>query len=165
MYQVLAVDPATGSRTAELYSCTFETVFEAYCVSEDEKGQGGPATMDMPEYMKFLTEMGVLGKELTNREARGIFVKVNLDDDLFVQDDADEGNSSSELVLDEFVECLVRVAMELHGFELGEASEERSQVILDALDEFMHKWLANKTFGRMKKAAKKIGMIKMLIKK
>ena len=121
--------------------------------------------MDMPEFMKFLTEMGVLGKELTNREARGIFVKVNLDDDLFVQDDADEGNSSSELVLDEFVECLVRVAMELHGFELGEASEERSQVILDALDEFMREWLANKTFGRMKKAAKKIGMIKMLIKK
>eukprot|EP01048_Picozoa_sp_COSAG05_P005028 COSAG05_NODE_289_length_12065_cov_9.271519_5_plen_57_part_00 len=45
-------------------------------------------------------------------------LQVNLDDDLFVQDDAHAGNSSSELVLDEFVECLVRVAMEIDGYRL-----------------------------------------------
>lgn len=98
--------------------------------------------MNMGEFMQFLTTAKLLDKALTVREARGIFVQVNLDDDLFVQEDSN--NSSSvrrssffvdgsavalpgsntgwmggrllhclqELVLDEFIECLVRVAWE-----------------------------------------------------
>ena len=123
--------------------------FLNFCVSENERGPGNDAAaemMNMTEFMTFLTEAGMLDKELTVREARGIFVQVNLDDDLYVQEDS--ANSSSELVrpcrnpppftpphsgelscehvpvqdfhwmvlgrqvLDEFIECIVRVAFE-----------------------------------------------------
>ena len=40
-------------------------------------------------WLQFVTDAGLQNKRLTNREARSIFVQVNLDDDLFVQDDAD----------------------------------------------------------------------------
>ena len=43
-------------------------------------------------------------------EARRIFVQVNLDDELYEQEDED--NTSSELVFEEFVECIGRVAVE-----------------------------------------------------
>ena len=68
-------------------------------MSENERGPGNDAAaemMNMTEFMTFLQEAGMLDKELTVREARGIFVQVNLDDDLYVQEDS--ANSSSELV-------------------------------------------------------------------
>jgi hypothetical protein len=88
-----------------------EQVFAAFCVGEgdDDIDAGLTAqTMDITEFCQFLHEAQLLGDKLTVREARAIFVQVNLDDDLFVQEDADQGNDSSQLVLDEFVECLVR---------------------------------------------------------
>jgi len=92
---------------------TLRQAFLNYCVSPEEMKPGMEAMgemMNMSEFMSFLTAAGLLDKALTVREARGIFVQVNLDDDLFVQEDSN--NSSSELVLDEFIECLVRVAWE-----------------------------------------------------
>ena len=47
------------------------------------------------------------GGNLTERVARSVFVQVNLDDELFEQSDSD--NDASELVYDEFIECLLRI--------------------------------------------------------
>ena len=44
----------------------------------------------------------LIDKQLTVREARQIFVHVNLDDELYEQEDSN--NSASELVFDEFQE-------------------------------------------------------------
>ena len=70
--------------------------FLNFCVSENELAPGMDALaqmMNMSEWMGFLTEAKLLDKQLTVREARSIFVQVNLDDDLFVQEDSN--NSSS----------------------------------------------------------------------
>ena len=73
-----------------------QQAFLNYCVSPEELAPGMDAQahlMNMKEWMSFLTDAKLLDKQLTVREARGIFVQVNLDDDLFVQEDAN--NSSS----------------------------------------------------------------------
>ena len=146
----LLLESKHGREFIAHYLPVFETLFTVYSQGENERDdQGG--TMNMGEFMKFLTDAGLLGDALTQREARGIFVQVNLDDDLYVQDDADQGNSSSELVLDEFMECLVRVAMEIEGYSLGDASEERREKMLFMMEDFIHKYLANKAFGKVKK--------------
>eukprot|EP01048_Picozoa_sp_COSAG05_P005027 COSAG05_NODE_289_length_12065_cov_9.271519_4_plen_655_part_00 len=55
----------------------FEIIFGAYCMSDSEVGSGtSKQTMDMKEFLGFLADAGLLGKALTNREARGIFVQV-----------------------------------------------------------------------------------------
>ena len=105
--EVVAVigDPAVANLLAQS--------FLNFCVSgasASSKNDPTANTMDMPEYMKFLQAAELLDQSLTVREARAIFVQVNLDDDMYVQEDS--ANNSSELVLDEFVECLVRIAFE-----------------------------------------------------
>ena len=49
------------------------------------------------------------------------------------------------------MECLVRVAMEIEGYSLGDASEERREKMLFMMEDFIHKYLANKAFGKVKK--------------
>ena len=81
-----------------------------------------------------------------------VMISVNLDDDLFVQEDADIGNNSSELVLDEFVECLVRIAVQLEDVELAdEMSDERRDYLIGILDGFVDMHLNHKTFGKLGK--------------
>ena len=70
----------------------------------------------------FLGACKLLGPEgVTTRVARSMFVQVNLDDELFEQSDSD--NDASELVYDEFAECVVRLADAIHGSEAGRGSK------------------------------------------
>ncbi len=70
--------------------------FLNFCVSEEDFAPGMDAQahlMKMSEWMRFVTAAKLLDDKLTVREARVIFVQVNMDDDLFVQEDTN--NSSS----------------------------------------------------------------------
>ena len=140
---------------------TFERCFYVYCRGAGDRGTE-VNTMDMEEYFGFLKDAGLIRKEFTVREARTIFVQVNLDDDLYVQDDVNEGNSSSELVLDEFVECMVRIACELTHYEVlhhivsddahAEELADRREGLREMLDGFVEDHLHNKKFGKLRKA-------------
>ena len=63
-------------------------------------------------FMSMLSWCELFDAKLTQREARMIFALVNIDDELFKRDPAGGQDSSTELVFDEFVECMVRVAWE-----------------------------------------------------
>ena len=78
------------------WDSTFEFLFARFCLSAEErrvssKQQAGcteSRTMSLPEFVLCLKELDLLGSHLTIKECRQIFVQVNLDDDLFVQEDA-----------------------------------------------------------------------------
>ena len=57
----------------------------------------------------------------TPREMLAIFVKVNIDDDLYYHEKQSESSSSSELDFDEFEEVL--------GFELDDRAGERALLL------------------------------------
>ena len=42
-------------------------------------------TVNMDAYMEFVLNCGLIGREFTAKDARRIFVKVNIADELFVQ--------------------------------------------------------------------------------
>lgn len=130
------LDSHEGNKLIGKWTPTLEIVFHSYCTSSDEKDDDLAAlTMDMEEWICFLTEAGFLGPKLTMREARGIFVQVNLDDDMYVQEDA--ANNSSELVLVEFIECIFRAALEITGFAVGSLHEGDYTHVVEILDGFM----------------------------
>lgn len=69
-------------------------------------------TMNMTEWLGMCESCCLITPAFTVREARQIFVQVNLDDELYIQDDSE--NNADELVFDEFEECLARAALELY---------------------------------------------------
>jgi Ca2+-binding EF-hand superfamily protein len=69
-------------------------------------------TMSMSEWLGLCEKCGLITPLFTVREARQMFVQVNLDDELYIQED--DGNNADELIFDEFEECLCRAALELY---------------------------------------------------
>jgi hypothetical protein len=141
--------------------------FLNFCVSEAEMAPGMDAQaqmMNMAEWMGFLTEAKLLDKQLTVREARGIFVQVNLDDDLFVQEDSNNSSSvrwmslpqnpyprhfavfdsawrqPQELVFDEYIECLVRVAWEKEPLQSMTGGDEEDADYREEVAECLSEW-------------------------
>ena len=62
--------------------------------------------------MIMLKDMGVLDETCTMREVTAMFVKVNLDDELYVEKKTQKSENSAELHFDEFWEIVVRVCNE-----------------------------------------------------
>jgi tetratricopeptide (TPR) repeat protein len=91
-------------------------LFLHYCAA-DFAGETAlaPQLINETEWGVFLKESGLVGPKLTALEGKKIFVKLNLDDDLSKQDH--EEDSSSELVFNEFAECVVRVATEVRDID------------------------------------------------
>ena len=79
------------------------------------------ATINETAFQDFLRDHNLLSREFTAKDVRKIFVRVNLDDELHVQED--KNDSSDGLTLDEFEECLVRVCVELAGERLSKAED------------------------------------------
>eukprot|EP00735_Rhodelphis_limneticus_P014677 TRINITY_DN8746_c0_g1::TRINITY_DN8746_c0_g1_i1::g.23929::m.23929 TRINITY_DN8746_c0_g1::TRINITY_DN8746_c0_g1_i1::g.23929 ORF type:complete len:644 (-),score=196.67,sp/Q9NES8/PPP5_CAEEL/31.15/1e-08,TPR_2/PF07719.12/0.0027,TPR_2/PF07719.12/1.8,TPR_2/PF07719.12/0.093,TPR_11/PF13414.1/4.8e-06,TPR_11/PF13414.1/7.6e-05,TPR_1/PF00515.23/0.012,TPR_1/PF00515.23/58,TPR_1/PF00515.23/0.0013,TPR_9/PF13371.1/0.3,TPR_9/PF13371.1/0.00044,TPR_9/PF13371.1/5e+03,TPR_14/PF13428.1/0.87,TPR_14/PF13428.1/1.3e+03,TPR_14 len=98
------------------------------------------ASIDFGEYEYMLKELSLYNDGFTTREARRIFVHVNVDDDLYEQ--ADKNNNSSVLVYDEFEEVMVRIAAE-SAVDLNKA-EMTSQQLADLFNRFVE--------GTLKKA-------------
>jgi hypothetical protein len=75
------------------------------------------------------------------REARGIFVSVNLDDDLYQQED--EANSADVVVFEEFEECLSRCAIEIFP-------ESEEQPLVACIEKFFEMLFPRATKAKVK---------------
>ena len=73
--------------------------------------------INIKEFVLFLKESKLLGDEVTELEGKQIFAAVNLDDDLYVAESV--GDSSADLVFQEFGECLIRLAVEKQRLDDG----------------------------------------------
>ena len=69
-------------------------------------------TMSMVEWIDLCERCQLITPAFTLREARRVFVQVNLDDEIYVQED--DANNADELVFEEFEECLCRGALEYY---------------------------------------------------
>ena len=87
--------------------------------NEDNHDEFQNATVNMDAYMNFLLSANLIGKKFTAKDARRIFVKVNLDDELFQNTAENEFDSADGLAIAEFKECLVRITVELQQEALG----------------------------------------------
>ena len=108
-------------------------IFNKWCAADATAFTAAEAsTMNLPEWMMFLGACNLVGPGgISSRIARSMFVQVNLDDELYEQSDSD--NDASELVFDEFSECVVRLgdAMWGNGATYGDT---RQAVIKGDLD-------------------------------
>eukprot|EP00736_Rhodelphis_marinus_P005974 Rmarinus@m.8962 len=96
-------------------------------------------SIDVMEYEAMLKELDLYNDDFTTREARTIFVNVNVDDDIYEQ--ADANNNSSVLVLDEFEEVMVRISVEYAGVE---KSTVQGLQLARIFDEFVESVLKKK---------------------
>ena len=122
--------------------------------------------INMDAYMDFLLSCGLIGKDFTAKDARRIFVKVNIDDELFQNAQENKFDSADGLTLEEFKECLVRILVELNCTMLGgpdaESKMDGATVhfhisptdLAPMLDEFIAKTCQLHP-GKKKKATKK----------
>ena len=69
-----------------------------------------------------------------------MFVQVNLDDELYEQSDSD--NDASELVYDEFEECVVRLADAIHGAGTKSNKVAKGELVDDEAKGLWYKSLA-----------------------
>jgi hypothetical protein len=109
-----------------------QRLFDKWCAADATAFTAAEnSTMNLEEWMMFLNTCKLLGPDgVTTRVARAMFVQVNLDDELFEQSDSD--NDASELVYDEFAECVVRLADAIHGDGAGRASKvEKGDITTD----------------------------------
>jgi hypothetical protein len=109
-----------------------QRLFDKWCAADATAFTAAEnSTMNLEEWMLFLGSCKLLGPDgVTTRIARAMFVQVNLDDELFEQSDSD--NDASELVYDEFAECVVRLADAIHGDGAGRASKvEKGDITTD----------------------------------
>ena len=67
------------------------------------------ASINVLECYEMCEDVGIFDKQFTAREMLQAFVKVNIDDDLYYQDDKPEGANSAELDFDEFEEVVARI--------------------------------------------------------
>lgn len=77
-------------------------VFKKFSVGEEDRKAGDAAattagTMNMNEFIGMLSSANLIDNKLTNREAREIFVQVNLDDELFEQEDEENNASPNQI--------------------------------------------------------------------
>lgn len=91
-------------------------VFVAYAAADtlgDGTAEGRKAacasteTMNVRELSELCDDVAIFDRNFTTMQLLAIFCKVNIDDDVFEQEEAQ--NSASELVYDEFEEVLVRI--------------------------------------------------------
>eukprot|EP01052_Picozoa_sp_SAG31_P038677 SAG31_NODE_5214_length_2671_cov_1.306376_5_plen_103_part_00 len=88
--------------------------------------------MVLQEWIGFCNDCNLISPAFTMRECRGIFVRVNLDDDLYIQEDED--NSADVVVYDEFEECLCRMAVEIYPVEEPVTAEALARSLKQLLE-------------------------------
>ena len=92
-------------------------------------GQNSPhalGTIDLLEFRTLCSDLSLLDSRFGMREMLAAFVRVNIDDELFVQEE--EGDTSSELVYDEYVEMVGRVFYGRVWLHMDTVEQERTQI-------------------------------------
>lgn len=94
------------------HAASLRQIFDAYARADTHTAEARKAlgTLNVLECNQLLEDIGVYDPKFTVREMLSAFVKVNIDDDLYYQDEArGEGSSSSEVDFGEFEEWLARI--------------------------------------------------------
>ena len=120
--------------------------------------QAASTTMNMRETGEMCEDAGFFDEVFGVRNLVAAFVKVNIDDELYVQEDADD--TASELVFDEFEEIVARMFNERewsHPERPLPEGRERAETIERGFDEWLETYFAPKSLAaiRMRKKANK----------
>ena len=102
--------------------------YDALCVKNNKDGMDSKQahTINMATYMELLLTKKLISPSFTVKDARIIYVKINLDDELFHQLNPDD--SADGLTLEEWQEALARICLE----RISDAGIDATQQ--DALD-------------------------------
>ena len=139
--------PHFGSCAAWLKSAGFTcetseeklaTIFNFYSGADKKLAASGMnSTMNIKETGELCEDAGFFDTTYGVRDLVASFVKVNIDDELYVQEDED--NNSAELVYDEFEEVVARM-YNLREFSRLPAAEQNEP---NALENGFDAWLEN----------------------
>jgi hypothetical protein len=143
-----AMDTLEVQQIFDKQESKLQRVFNKWCAADKTAfTEAENNTMNLDEWSMFLGKAGIclLGPDLTERAARSIFVQVNLDDELFEQSDSD--NDASELVYDEFIECLLRVAIHIDRMVNKKKSIANLET-LEGVDVVLDAFLTNELIPR-----------------
>jgi hypothetical protein len=155
----------------EAHDGPLKQIFVHYAAADKTSFDGAEQdTINMIEWQQLMRECGLFDGVSTVRTATAAFVKVNMDDDLYDDAGGEEGDSAEELVYDEFVECVVRVAAErertkknLHTNEQddGRFAEMAEAFIREELVPMFMTRVKGKSKGKktLKAASKVLGML------
>ena len=93
----------------ETHQPKLKQIFNAYAAADlsNAAGRRAQATMNVKETYDMCDDVGLFDQQFSVRDLLIAFVKVNIDDDVYEQEQAE--NSASELVFDEFEEVVARV--------------------------------------------------------
>ena len=121
------------------YYCTADMSTKGESIADAKKSKHLLHTMNMTEFIKFLEESDLFDAKLTLREAKVMFVNVNLDDELDQEQQTAGGDAGTELELDEFEELVARVVIEKRGHEMeserGKGDGHRFEKVFEAFVE------------------------------
>jgi hypothetical protein len=127
-------------------------LFEFYCTADKSVvSRSHATTMNMPCFLRFLEEAALFDAKLTMREAKIMFVDVNLDDEM--DETTAGGDAGTELELEEFEELVCRVAWEKRGDEVEPSRGEGGgtpfeQMLEDFVDSSLAALMAKKQLHR-----------------
>jgi len=94
----------------ERHRADLERVFFAYAAADQQSSAAAKralTTMNVLECNELCEDIGIFDETFITRDLLSAFVMVNIDDDLYYQEQAE--NTSSELVFDEFEEFVARI--------------------------------------------------------
>jgi hypothetical protein len=124
--------PAMQTLFASMEEVVLRPVFEYYCAGGVGKGEakGKGATMSLKEFMLLLENGGLIDHSMTKREAKMIFVHVNMDDDA-----EGGGGDATELDYEEWLEVMTRVAWERLGHTVEKEGEKEDAHLFEHMME------------------------------
>eukprot|EP01043_Picozoa_sp_COSAG02_P031761 COSAG02_NODE_2088_length_9877_cov_3.833299_3_plen_121_part_00 len=95
------------STVLKTHDASLKQIFTHYAAADKTAFDGAQQdTINMIEWQQLMRECGFFDGVSTVRTATAVFVKVNMNDDLYDIVDTGDGNSAEELVYDEFLECV-----------------------------------------------------------
>ena len=151
----------------ETHSAPLRQIFVHYAAADKESFDGAEQdTINMVEWQQLMRECGLFDGVSTVRTATAAFVKVNMADDLYDDDDGEEGDSAEELVYDEFVECVARVAAERERTKKKLHTNEQAVLFAEMVEGFIRDELVPMFLTRVKgksKGAKKLKAAKNVL--
>ena len=107
-------------------------LFDFYSAEDQSSAKDRKAltTMNMSEMAEMCEDAKIYDNSFGVRDMVSAFVRVNIEDDIYIQDD--KKNTSTELVYDEFFECIARMHFSIFLNRPGQASyDDDAQLLLD----------------------------------
>lgn len=143
------------SAVFERHDTALRKVFVHYAAEDKTAFDGAQQdTINMMEWQQLMRECGFFDGVTTVRTATAVFVKVNMGDDLYDNEDVGDGNSAEELVYQEFLECVARVAAERERVQKNKTSEQDDGNFAAMVEQFIETELVKMFLTRVKGKSK-----------